>query len=197
MIKFQHSQKVCSVLFRDTVAPIGIHTAPGSFWPKEKPGVAYARHHSIGASTKVRTALGRQICPTGIDRAPTSVRWERSGAASPQSGRIGAGRTSNLSQGETRDRSPLPDSLGSPLVSPGFSGMCGLVRRRPAHLYLRGLCADAVCGPSGGPGDGVKPTPLFSLPSISPILLARSIGCGETHELPRQCAVGRDQKRGR
>jgi Ca2+:H+ antiporter len=33
----------------------------------------------------------------------------------------------------------------------------GLVRRRSAHLHLRGLCADAVCGPAGGPGDGVKP----------------------------------------
>ena len=37
----------------------------------------------------------------------------------------------------------------------------GLVRRRPAHLHLRGLCADAVCGSAGWPGDGVKPTPLF------------------------------------
>jgi len=72
-----------------------------------------------------------------------------------------------------------------------------IVRRRPTHLYLRGLCADAVCGPAGRPGDWVKPTPPFSLPSVSPVLFARSIGCGETHELPRQCAIGRDQKRSR
>jgi hypothetical protein len=31
------------------------------------------------------------------------------------------------------------------------------------------------------------------LPSVSHVLFARSIGCGETHELPRQRVVGRDK----
>jgi len=31
------------------------------------------------------------------------------------------------------------------------------------------------------------------LPSVSHVLFARSIGCGETHELPRQRAIGRDK----
>jgi len=31
-----------------------------------------------------------------------------------------------------------------------------MVRWCPAHLHLRGLCLDVVCGPADGPGNGIE-----------------------------------------
>jgi hypothetical protein len=70
---------------------------------KEKKGVSHERQHPPGASTKVRTALGRQISSTGSHRAPTSTRWEGSGAAAPQSRGVSA--PGYLSKGEKRGQS--------------------------------------------------------------------------------------------
>src|ERR1700722_2803658 len=70
---------------------------------KEKKGVSHERQHPPGASTKVRTALGRQISSTGSHRAPTSTRWKGSGAAAPQSRGVSA--PGYLSKGEKRGQS--------------------------------------------------------------------------------------------
>jgi hypothetical protein len=90
VIKSQHSMKICSVLIRNTVAPIGIPTAPRSCRRKKKTGVSHERQHPPGPSKKVRTALGRQISSTGCYRASTPIRWERSGAAAPQPSGVSA-----------------------------------------------------------------------------------------------------------
>jgi hypothetical protein len=101
VIKSQHSMKICSVLIRNTVAPIGIPTAPRSCRRKKKTGVSHERQHPPGPSKKVRTALGRQISSTGCYLASTPIRWERSGAAAPEPSGVSAPSV----QGGIRNRS--------------------------------------------------------------------------------------------
>jgi hypothetical protein len=69
VIRFQHRRKISSILIRNTLVPIAIRTTPGSCLaiegvksPKTRSPYEY---HPPGNSTKVRTAVGRQICAAG------------------------------------------------------------------------------------------------------------------------------------
>jgi hypothetical protein len=74
VIRFQHRRNISSILFRNTLAPTVIRTAPGNYLEIE--GVKSQKirscyeYHPLGRSKKVRTAVGRQICAAG-PRAPS------------------------------------------------------------------------------------------------------------------------------